>query len=461
MSAKRNRMLELRVIDALRGWSDPAAPTIRSLAKAVNHPHMLLADVVRQMQFGGILHLNSLRLTANYLVANDATEEVPVAEISGDDGAAGGSATPPPAAEVEPETAPAPLPAPVAVAGVTATGIALPADDATGAEWGQVLRDEALARGVHIVEFVRPLFGSSSSRLYELERSRCPRPGTRDRIRAFLTGVDLPAANPPKPVLGVMPSVRVRVVYEAIRAIANEGGPCPKNRELAVAAGCMESAVPTLLLWLRDNGWLVLEKGRALKERRFYVPETGQRTDWPAPDEKMGEAKAAPSGALEAKDAEAADIAARRDAVERDRAEALRAATRAEAEALGRNRKIAGTVGGGMAAGAKLSVPPPPRDSYGAAFQAAFMADGPGSAAGVLRAAWPEDLRLLERIAQAHGERPVPMLVRLIRAEARRLDIRRRDALPDDGAWWVTGTANTVDGEFDAGFGEEGMTIHG
>lgn len=415
MSAKRS--IFPKIVDALRAWPDGPAATVRSLAKVLNLPHIDVGSAIQSMRYAGMIEWDRLALSASMAAANDQkNEQLPVAEISGDDGAAGEAVSavrPSPAAEVDAETAPAPLHEfPVAKVG------------------GQAAPEPTTVRA-----------GDSDG-------------------AAGGAATPSPAADAPKDVLGVMPSARVRVVYETIRAIAAEGGPCPKNRELAVAAGCMESAVPTVLLWLRGNGWLVLEQGRAKKERRFFIPETGQRTGWPAPDEKLGEAKAAPSGALEAKAAEAAEIAARRDAVEQERAEQLRAATRAEAEAAGRARRIAGTVGGGMAAGSRLSVPARPRDSYGAAFQAAFMNDGPGSAAGVLRAAWPEDLRLLERIAQAHGERPVPMLVRLIRAEAQRMDLRRRDALPDGGAWWVTGTAKMVDDEFDGEF-DGGIPIHG
>ncbi len=387
---KRNRMLELRVIDALRAWAGPAAPTIRSLAKAVNHPHMLLADVVRGMQYGGILHLNSLTLTANYLVANDATEEFPAAEgpvpspiasdsgFSGDDGAGGGVAASPPAeVEAERDTPAPPLSSGEAVVAVASPDIALPDDDAPGTVWTSALRLAAKAKGVPLKTIVAPIWANATnpaSNLASMEMARRVRPDLLVRVKAALRGDPVP----PKPAAD---------------------GTASKRSEREAKALARQSA----------------ERERLL--------------------------------AAQAESAER----------EQQRAQSLADAVKAEAEAAGRSRRIAGTVGGGTVAGSKLSVPARPQDSFGAAFQSAWMGDGPGSAAGVLRAAWPEDLRLLERIAQAHGERPVPMLVRLIRDEARRMDLRRRDALPDGGAWWVQGGGKLVDDEFDG----EGISIHG
>lgn len=70
--AKRNRIVEARIIDALRAWPAGDRPTMKSLARAVNQPHMLMADTVRAMRYGGMIDWDRLELSPSMAVANDA-----------------------------------------------------------------------------------------------------------------------------------------------------------------------------------------------------------------------------------------------------------------------------------------------------------------------------------------------------------------------------------------------------
>lgn len=69
-----------------------------------------------------------------------------------------------------------------------------------------------------------------------------------------------------------------------------------------------------------------------------------------------------------------------------------------------------------------------PRDPalpIGAYLQLTQIEDGPGAARASLRECWPETHELLGRMAAQLGERPLPLLVRLINDEAARHGLRR------------------------------------
>lgn len=263
-----------------------------------------------------------------------------------------------------------------------------------------------------------------------------------------------PTAAAPLLLANGQPDVRAEKVLAILTNAARAGEPCPKNWTMGKAIGAADVQVHHALVRLKLLGRIEVESGTHRKQRRIRIIAEDIWTDWTSPDE------ARPAeGSVPAPDGdERESIIARVEETEQARATRVADLIRQEAEASAARRKLArstGTVSHTLPA----PVAPDADLSLGARIQMHALKDSAGAVDRVLRTAWPAYWSLLGRLAQACGERPIPLILRLIREEAARRGLRR--SRPGDPAWFVP-NGGGLDSDFDGeDFGEQGISIHG
>lgn len=347
MSKRAKRMLELRIIDAMRAWPAGEPVTVRAIAKAVGVSHLTLPETIQSMRCRGVIELNRLALTPVFLAAND------------------------------------------------------------------------------------------------------PDPAETEAAMDFS-----PNASAPLLLANGQPDVRAEKLLAILTNAARAGEPCPKNWTMGKAIGAADVQVHHALVRLKLLGRIEVESGTHPKQRRIRIIADDIWTDWTSPDE----ARRAEGVLLVPDGDERESIIARVEEKEQARATRVAALIRQEAEAAGARRRLARSTGT-----VSRTLPAPvaadPDLSLGAQIQMHAIKDSAGSVPSVLRTAWPIYWALLGRLAQACGERPIPLILRLIREEAERRGLRR--SRPHDPAWFVP-NGGGLDSDFDGeDFGEQGISIHG
>lgn len=76
-----------------------------------------------------------------------------------------------------------------------------------------------------------------------------------------------------------------QAVYETLTEVAEGGGPCPTNSELAEIAQCATpSAVSGILVRLKHRYSMIrIQGGKGYQSRRVEILATGKRTGWSLP----------------------------------------------------------------------------------------------------------------------------------------------------------------------------------
>lgn len=409
----RNRIIEARLIDAMRSWPSDEKLTVRALAKAIGQPHLIVGKVVDAMRMAGMIVWDELKLSPSLAAAND---DIPVSRscraddvrlesrAKADDEAAGGRTSEPAVESVS-------RPAAGRSAAATFEALSSSSPAASGCDVDVTAGETAP------VSNAAPVSGGAEQ-----------------------AGGGGATASPPADS-----DARAERVLAHLTGIADAGAPCPRNGEISAACDMPLHHVVKAVERLIDRGLLRREVGSARKFRRFEIVASGRMTGWPEPDRPIGTVDG-PRDALAAREAEDAALAARRDAVVAGRAQTIADAVKAEAEARGRNRAAARSTGSVVM---RKGAPAAGGLTIGGQVQMERLRDGPGAGIAVLREAWPEAMRMLERIAVARGERPIPLMAALIGEEFARLGLRRNaaPALPHAPGWG--GSGRMVDDGFD------------
>ena len=194
-------------------------------------------------------------------------------------------------------------------------------------------------------------------------------------------------------------AVQAAMVLGIFERAAKEGAPCPKGREIEEETGLTAGAVSYLTKRLVQAGRITLES-RCRTIRRVGIPALQCSTGW--------------TGHPVAEPMQEAPLSATVTIAEQVKAEAIDAGTRRASA-----RRI-----GSVTAGVGLTV--------GQQMQMTALRDGPGAGVAVMREAWPSVMDLLARICARTAERPIPALVRLIKDEAARLQLRPIHERTDD-----------------------------
>lgn len=357
----RSRIIEATLIDAMRAWPVGEKLTVRALAKAVSHPHLIVGKAVDGMRMAGMIAWDRLALSPSLMVANDQESQA-----KADDEAAG-----------------------VRLAETVVESVSRPDAGRSASATSEIM--DVTAGETAPFSNAAPVSGAAEQ-----------------------AGGGVATASPPAAI--ATPDDRAARVLAHLTGIADAGAPCPRNSEIAAACGMPLHHVVQAVDRLIDRKIVQRDVGAARKQRRFVIVASGRATGWPEPDKPMGTVDA-PRTAIVARADEDAEIAARREAVESARAESVAQAVRREAEEAGRNRAAARSTGTVVAKKGQVSVPE--HRVVDGSLQIAMLSDGPGSATAALRRAWPDDLDKLQRLARANGERPMPCLVRLIREAAK------------------------------------------
>lgn len=275
-----------------------------------------------------------------------------------------------------------------------------------------------------------------------------PEPAETDVATSEKPTAAAPRAEMPR---GKVVEDRALRVLEILREAAKAGAPCPKNRAMADAIGVEEAQLFHALTWLKDHGRIEVQVGVHRKQRRIRIIGEDITTDWTSPDQPRAMPVAAPVSD------DRAEIIARVEETEQARATRVADLIRQEAEASAARRKLA------RSTGTVSNILPMPVQadgglSLGAKIQMDMLKDSAVAVGSVLRQAWPTYWSLLGRLAQACGERPIPLILRLIREEAARKGLRR--TRPGDPAWFAANSGG-LDSDFDdLGFDGE-VSIHG
>lgn len=201
--------------------------------------------------------------------------------------------------------------------------------------------------------------------------------------------------------------IQKRQALAILRGAADAGVPCPTNAFIGQTLGYQPQRVDYLIRRLAADGVISIEN-LTRSRRRVTICSTGAVTDWtPACNGATGTQCTVAV-------AETDDVAP----IAETGAETPSIAdqVKAEAKQAGVRRQLARTIGS-VSSGAKLSL--------GGQMQMDQLSDGPGAGRAMLRERWPETHELLGRMAAQLGERPLPLLVRLINDEAARHGLRR------------------------------------